>query len=312
MKKQTWILIILAVVLVLLFWVSRTRTPVQRGSEYFVKFDSATVHKIEVKYDTMDVVLEKRGDQWWVTKPMEYPANPTFGADMAGKVADLKIENLITEQPAKQGMFDVTDSAGTAVTVYDDAKPPITLVMGKIDEGYRHTYMRLADSNKIYLIKGVYKSYFTRNVKDWRDKTIAKYNADDFRGFVLEYPDKKMELTLQDSVWIARIGSEQFVAKKNIVDRLVNMAHNVQCFDFVDVLDASKFDFSKPAFILRATTTAGDFTLKLLPENKEANKYLVEKDGVPTHFVIYESTAKALMKDFDEFRPEKEEAKKSS
>jgi hypothetical protein len=254
----------------------------------------------------MDVVLEKRGESWWIAKPIEYPANPTFGEDLAGKVADLKIENLITEQPEKQGMFEVTDSAGITLTVYSAGKEPVEFIMGKISDAYRHTYMRLADSNKIYLVKGVYKSYFSRRVKDWRDKTIAKYNKEDFRNFVLEYPGKSMELTYQDTTWIAKIGSETFSPKQNIVDRLVNMAHNIQCFDFVDTLDTQKYNFSKPAFTLRATTTSDQFTLRLLPEDKEAKKYIVEKEGTPTHFVIYESTAKALMKDFGEFRPEEE------
>ena len=311
MKKQTWILILVAVVLLLVYFVSRTRTPVKRSSEYFVTIDSAAVQKVEIKHDTSDVILEKRADQWWVAKPVEYPANPMFGNDLAGKVADLKIENLISEQPDKQKLFDVTDSAGIVVTVDAAGKSPVTFIMGKVDDSYRHTYMRLADSNKIYLVNGVYKSYFTRNVKDWRDKTIAKFDKNDFTQFVLEYPTKSMELIKQDTVWTAKIGKEEFVPKQNIVDRLVNMAHNIQCFDFIDHLDSSKYNFSKPAFTLIATTTTGGFTIKLLPENKEASKYIVEKEGDPTHFVIYESTAKALMKDFDEFRPDKEAEGKS-
>jgi hypothetical protein len=311
MKKQTWILLMLVVVFAVIFWVSRTRTPVKRVSDYFVKIDSAAVQKVEIRHDTSDVLLEKRSDQWWVAKPVDYPANPMFGADLAGKVADLKYENLISEQPDKQSLFDVTDSAGIIVTVDAAGKAPVTFIMGKVDDSYRHTYMRMADSNKIYLVNGVFKSYFTRNVKDWRDKTIAKYDKNDFTKFVLQYPDKSMELTKEDTVWTAKIGKEEFVPQQNIVDRLINMAHNVQCFDFIDHIDTTKYDFSKPAFTLIATTTTDGYTIKLLPENKEASKYVVEKEGDPTHFVIYESTAKALMRDFDEFRPKKEEEAKS-
>ena len=126
MKKQTWILILVAVVLLLVYFVSRTRTPVKRSSEYFVTIDSAAVQKVEIKHDTSDVILEKRADQWWVAKPVEYPANPMFGNDLAGKVADLKIENLISEQPDKQKLFDVTDSAGIVVTVDAAGKSPVT------------------------------------------------------------------------------------------------------------------------------------------------------------------------------------------
>ena len=306
MRKQTWILIGLVVILLVIFLASRTRTPVKRVADYFVKIDSAMVQKVEIHHDTVDVVLEKKGDEWWVAKPIEYPANPRFGEDLAGKVSDLKIENLITEQPDKQGLFEVTDSAGITVTVHTSGKTPVTFVMGKISEAYRHTYMRMVDSDKIYLIKGVYKSYFTRRVKDWRDKTIAKYEREDFRAFVLEYPDKTMELAYADTAWVAKIGNEVFVPKQNIVDRLVNMAHNVQCFDFIDDLDPVKYNFAKPMFTLKATTFSDEFTLKLLPENEEATKYVVEKVGATTHFVIYESTAKALMRDFDEFRPDEE------
>lgn len=312
MKKQTWILIIVAVILLVVYFVSRTGAPVKRVADYFVEIDSALVNKVEIHHDTVGVVLEKRGEGWWVASPIEYPANPRFGEDMAGKVADLKIENLITEQTEKRDIFEVTDSAGITVTVHAAEQSPMTFIMGKVSENYRHTYMRMVDSDKIYLVKGVFKSYFTRRVKDWRDKTICKYEKEDFRGFVLEYPGKSMELAMADTGWIARIGAEEFVANLNIVDRLVNMAHNVQAFDFVDDLDTERYDFTRPAFQLKATTLTDEFTLRLLPEDEEAKKYIVEKEGALTHFVIYESTAKALMKDFDEFRPVDDEEKKES
>jgi hypothetical protein len=309
MKKQTWMLIGLVVVLFVVYLLSRTGTPVKREADYFVKFDSVAIQKVEIHHQKGDVTLEKRGDQWWVVSPIEYPANPQFGDDMAGKLADLKIENLITEQPEKQEKFELTDTTAITVTVHAGGEPA-TFLMGKISEGYRHTYMRLADSDKIYLVKGVYKSYFSRNVKDWRDRTICDYNKEDFRRFVLKYPDKSMELTNVDTAWIAKIGREEFVAKKSIVDRLVNMCHNIKCFDFVDSLDTRKYDFSKPAFELDVSLVGDQFTMKLLPEDDEATKYIVEKSDALTHFIIYQSTAKALMKEFDEFRPGEDEEEK--
>jgi hypothetical protein len=312
MRKQTWLLVIAAVILLLIYLASRSKTPVKREAEYFIKVDSTAIQKVEIRSDNSSVVLEKRGDKWWVTDPIEYPANPQYCNELSGKLADLEIENLISEQVDKQSMFEVTDSAGTLLTITAGGKQPGNIIMGKMSDSYRHTYMRKADSDKIYLVKGVYKSYFNRKAKDWRDKTIASYDRDQLRGFVLTYPNSTFELTMVDSVWMVKSGTEQFAADKGNVDRLVNMVHNLQCFDFVDSLDTRKYDFSKPAFQLKVMTTADQFTLKVLPEDKDSKKYVVEKEGALTHFIIYESTAKAMMKELDEFRPKPKEEKKES
>jgi hypothetical protein len=310
MRKQTLILIGIAIVLLIIYLVSRSKTPVKREAEYFVKVDSAAIQKIEIGTGENLVVLEKRSDKWWVTNPMEYPANAQFTSDLVSKLSDLQIENLISEQADKQELFEVNGEKGTKVAIYAGGKEPSTIIIGKMNDNYRHTYMRKADSDKIYLIKGVYKSYLTRKVKDWRDKTIASYDKDQLQGFVFTYPNKTFELTKSDTEWTVKSGTEQFVADKGIVERLLNMVHNLQCFDFMDSLDTRLYDFSKPAFQLKITTTSDQFTLKLLPEDKEAKKYIVEKEGAITHFVIYESTAKVLMKDIDEFRPKPKDEKK--
>ncbi len=310
MKKQSWILVIVAVVLLVIYFVSQQGTPVKRVADYFVEIDSAEVSKVEIKHKDVELTLEKRGDQWWLTDPVEYPANARFGEDLASKLSDLRIENLISQQVEKQEMFEVTDSQGIAVTVHAGGDP-ITILMGKVSEGFRHTYMRLADSRDINLVKGVYQSYFTRNVRDWRDKTITKSNKEDFTGFVLTYPDRSMELTKLDTGWVAKIGDEEFAAKENIIGRLTNLLGNMNCFDFMDTLDTQKYDFSKPDFQLKVTTLTNEFTFKLLPVDEEAQKYILEKDDALTHFLIYQSTAKVLMKEFDEFRPDPEEEKES-
>ena len=312
MKKQTLILLGLAVILLIIYLVSRSKTPVKRGAEFFIKVDSTAIQKVEIGRDENLVVLEKRGDKWWVTNPMEYPANVQFTADLVAKLSDLQVENLISEQSDKQELFEVNDAAGTKVVIYAGGKAPSTIIIGKMNENYRHTYMRMADSNKIYLIKGVYKSYLTRKVKDWRDKTIASYDKEQLQGFSFIYPNKSFELTKMDTTWMVKSGAEQFTADKGMADRVVNMARNMQCYDFMDTLDTRLYDFTKPAFELKVITTTDQFVLKFLPEDKEAKKYVVEKEGAITHFVIYESTAKVLMKDSDEFRPKPKEEKKES
>lgn len=306
MKKQTWILVIIAVVLLVIYFVSQRGTPVKRVADYFVEIDSAAVSKVEIKHKDGELTLEKRGVGWWITHPVEYPANPRFGEDLAGKLSDLRVENLISQQPEKQEMFEVTDSAGIRITVYAGGDP-ITIIMGKVSEGFRHTYMRLADSQDINLVKGVYKSYFTRKARDWRDKTITKFDKEDFTGFELIYPNKSMTLTKLDTGWVAKIVNEEFAAKQNIVGRITNLLGSMNCFDFMDTLDTQKYDFSKPEFQLKVTTLTDEFTLKLLPEDEEAQKYILEKDDALTHFLIYQSTANVLMKDFDEFRPDPDE-----
>jgi len=309
MKKQSLILVVIAVILLVIYIFSQRSTPVKRSADYLVKIDSAAISKVEILNEDQHVILEKHGDEWWMTYPVEYPANPRFGEDMSAKLSDLKIENLISQQPDKQEKFEVSDSSGISVTV-QAGKEPITIIMGKISEGYQHTYMRLLDSDNIYLVKGVFRSYFSRNAKDWRDKNITKYNKEDFIGYTLTYPDKSMELTKIDTGWVAKIGNEEFVAKKSIVKRISNLLSNLNCFDFVDTLDTEKYDFSKPAFQLNVKTVTDQFAIRLLPEDEEAEKYILEKDGALTHFLIYKSTANALMKDFEEFRPDPEEEKK--
>jgi hypothetical protein len=158
----------------------------------------------------------------------------------------------------------------------------------------------------VWEIGGSHASTFKRKAKDWRDKTITEFNLGDFRKITLRYPDQTLTLSLMDTVWKADAGREQFDAANDLVERLTNLLARMSGVDFADTLAANAFD--QPIFQLQAELIDGlAVDLKLIPKDADGNQFYLRKAGATADYVIYKSTANALMKKAEDFKPKAED-----
>lgn len=304
MKNRNVVLVIALVVLIGIYWFMKKSEPVVEADRPFVRADSAKVDLIRIEMPDETVELKKEDNTWWVTQPMRYPAAEKTVQSAIQKLNEMKRLSLITERPDRFADFQVTDSGATRVTIGQGSKTT-TFVLGKAGPTMQTSYARMASSKEVWEIAGNHIGTFKRKSKDWRDKTITNVEMSAINKVVIEYPKQTINVTLVDTVWHVDAGKEQFDASKELVERLTRMIAKISAVDFADTLSKDAFN-SAEAHIVANLTTGEIIDLRLIPKDKEGNQYFLRKDGAPADYVIYKSTASALMKKPEDFKAKAE------
>jgi len=302
--KRSLILLVVLVALIGIYWAVQSSRPVAQVDRPFVVLDTAKVITLRVESATDTVELARRGAQWFVVTPLEFPAAARNVEQALGRLAEMKKLTMITNRAERFAEFQVDDVAGVKVEAGDGTTTTVFL-LGKMGPTGGTCYARMEGSNEVWEISGNQTPSFKRAVKDWRDKTISEYDRENFAKFTVELPGQSFTLTREDTVWKAKSGAEEFEADKNQVSRLTGLLSRMSGVDFADTLSADVF--TAPACRLIAEFVGGEtLDLRLIPRSDDDNQYFVSKTGALADYVIYKSTAEVLTRRLSEYKPKPE------
>ena len=302
-KTLTYLSIVFVVLLAVYLIGNMTDRTIERKT-YMYDIDTTKVDYIHIiSPDNGEVKIELVNDIWRVTDPLSFPAAARNVHEFLKKLTQLEIESVVTNRSEVQSEYEV-DSTGTFVEVKSGGKTLASFIMGKVSSTYRHTYFRKNNSNEVFMIKGSFKFYFNRKIADWRNKVILEINKDAVESFTLTYPDEKIYVTMEDTLWRADNGRENFIATKKAVEPLLNYMSRLRASDFYDAEEvAEPLDFSKADCVMEITFDGGKTqSLLLMKENEEAKKYYIKKGDSDIVYMVYQGTAKILMKTMEDFR----------
>ena len=186
--KQLLVLVGVLVVLGLLvlilenpFGKSEEQKKVEEAGLLFPYFNKVDVAKIEIiaAFGTTTTVLVKQNDQWLVESMDNYPADQTAVEELLDKVAEMKTVQRASSNPEKQSVFQV-DSSGVEAKLTDAGGNLLAhLFAGKTTPEIFNSYVRAADSNDVYIVKGYLKATFDKGYRSWRDRTIFAFLKED-------------------------------------------------------------------------------------------------------------------------------------
>lgn len=253
------------------------------SGEYLISVDSLAVDKIEIKSAASDIVLEKKGVEWYVDRPVSYRADQGNVAQLIHEMKLLEVKNTVSNKPEKHSVFQV-DSTGTRVTIYQKGAEKASFIIGKMGGSYVESYGRRTSSNDVLLIAGGSPMTFNKAVKEWRDRTIAAPARETIKDVRYQYGDTVFVLAFKDSAWTVGKDSTQ----DWIVSNLISSLSNVQADDFIDSPNARP---TKPsAQITYAGTQITFFYVK------EGDKYLVQCSSTPQWFEMQSWHANQILK----------------
>ncbi len=299
--KRTLLLLVVFFLLIGALWLMRSTEPVAKKAKPFIEADSASVQGLGIVYGPDSVYLAHRDDGWWLEYPIEYPAVERTVGTAVGKLGSMNIDGLITDNPESFTKYEV-DTVGVRVYVVAEGKST-GFIIGKNASNFQHTYMRRVGQNDVWLVKGSYRNVFGKVLKDWRDRTITDLPMESVREVEIIYPEETISLAWQDSLWKVTAPGKSFDGETPLVERLLRLMCRINTVDFLDTL--KDMSFEKPEAILRAEFEGYEpLELKLIPFDEKGEKYVLEKTGALTHFIIYKATATTLMKRAEDFRSE--------
>lgn len=252
------------------------------GSELF-RIDSAAVDRLEIKTPASVVVLEKQGADWMLREPVRYRADQTAATSLIHDVMGVRSKATVSTNLEKQPVFQV-DSTGTVIKLFEKGTEKTTMIVGKTGSSFSDVYLRVPPSNDVLLVDAPLSPITTRQVKDWRDRTIITLQKEGIKEVKFQYGDTAFVLTLKDSVWV--IGKDQ--TQEWVVNSLIGSLSSFQADEFVDTPPSPTPRFT-------AFMSISDVQLRFAPR-KGTDNFYVQTSVSPQWYEVQQWRANQVLK----------------
>ena len=277
---------------------------VETAIPLFPNFDKEQVAKIEVIATGETTTLSKQDGDWVVASMENYPADSEGIAEMLAKVGDFKNTQRVSNNPEKRAEFEV-DSTGVEAKLMDaNDKLLAHLFVGKITPGFLSSYVRVADSNDVYVAQGNLQSVFNKGTRTWKDRTIFDFNKGIVTQLNISSPEEMVELHLDENGTWQMLKPVAAAVKRTEIDNLLTTFSGLDTDDFAAATDAlAEYGLDVPASTISAVLNDG--TTATLHIGKEAEgKLYVKRADKDTVFRLFKSNVDRLITKSDALKAE--------
>ncbi len=259
------------------------------------------VDKITIKDGKKDdIVLEKKGDKWELTKPLAALANQDAVKSVVSNLKELKInervELKIDDKVKKDKHLDADQVLH--VVAFKGADKKVDLFMGE-------SLLQIdGKPNDIYKAKGMSRYLFAKETKDWRDKEIFKFENDNAIQVAIKNKNGEFSFTKGDKGWAGTLkGStiERFDESK-VKDLLLDYK-SLSADDFGDGKpDADTgLDASEGTVTISLKDNAGKYVLNV-GKVSSGDSHYAKKDTGNVTFVVGKSASSWALAAKDKFQ----------
>lgn len=264
------------------------------------KDDVEKITKIEIKNaDKGTVTLEKKGEAWEVVAPVAAKANAANVKSLLDNLKELKAKETIDRASGTYGQYELTDEKAVHLTTWKGADKALDMYFGK--SGSRGQMARVAGKDGVYIVGG-YSSYlYTREVKNWRETSILKFEDANAIQVEVENKNGKFSFSKNDDKWAGSYTKrkdgkldkepqkkwEKFDEAK--VKDLLRAYKALNAEDFGDEKSETGFaDAAKEGGVVRIKLkdNAGDFTVKVGKVAKGTSRFATKEGGDGTVYVL--------------------------
>ncbi len=173
-----------------------------------IEYQADQISKILVSPKVMGgekVEFMKENDQWFVTaNQKKFRADQNLIRSMINGINGLTPESVVSGKKDRWKNYEVTDSLGTRVQLYNGNEQEADVVFGKVSYSAQggKSYVRLAGDNTIYRINGMQASECNRDLNGFKDKTVINSDEGNWEKLTFSYPaDSSFVLAKTGEKW---------------------------------------------------------------------------------------------------------------
>jgi hypothetical protein len=313
MKGKKEIVILFFIIAVLLFYIySDKKNVTNYDLPKIVQIDSEEISKLTINNKGLEIILIKDNDRWLVGD-RKYPANSSIVNKMLDDITSLKLTALASESN-NYNTYELDMKKRIELTAYSEATPVRKIIIGKPASSYRHTFVMIGDDHRVFHASGNIRNDFDKTVSDLRDKKVMTF-TEEIAEIVIEKDTEKMTIVRSvapisvdpiessDPVPPPEVAGQKWVTangnpvKDDEIDGFIRMLANLTCDEFIE--DKTKEDFESPIFVA-TLDGAKKYTISIY--EKQEDKYTAVSSESEYPFLIAESKANQIMKDFDSLK----------
>jgi len=304
MNKSTRTLIVifaLLAVIYFLFFRTKERVSTDKIDAKLFVADSSKIDKIELVRKMDALILEKKDGIWYITKPINYPADTTSVFAMLKDLKNFMIDDEASNNPAKFGEY-LDTSFNSQVTTYQEGKLLGTFILGKTASSFDVSYIKKPEEERILRASSISSANFNKQIKDFRNKFIISISTKVANKITFKSTDtNKVDFTaVKDSIGRWKIDSDS--VSSSVMDGFLNMFENWNAEDFKDTTITA---FPVPTYTITFNGPFSPITINMYHEaNSAPNSYMVQVTGVQQLFRFYDGISAQLMKKKKDFVPE--------
>ena len=245
------------------------------------------VDKIDVTNGNKgEVVLEKKGDKWELTKPVNAPANDQFVKTLTDSLKELKIVDRAAPKADDEAKktFELTPDKGVHVVAFKGADKKLDATFGK--SGGLGDAMILDGQDEVYLVKGYSSWTFAKEAKEWRNRDILK--VDDAAVTTLEIANKNGDFLFTKAdgdagnAWKGTMKGKpipSFDASK--VPAALGAFKNLSADDFADGKTSAETGIDSPEATVTIKMKDNATYVVKIGKEAEKNHYAQKNDDMP-------------------------------
>jgi len=206
----------------------------QEGEAFGLKAEQAT--KLQVKRKgAQDLLLEKRGDDWRLVKPIQGLATEDEVDRMVKAIAELKPSGSRADVDLNSDDFGLKEPDLTATLWYDGGKSVEVSLGGETPVGSER-YARIAGRDKLYMVSSSFRTTLSKDAEKLREKKLVKVEKDDVTGLALQHDQTRVTCVKRgtgDQVTWRMTEPLDTAADEWNVKQLIDKVIEVQAEDFL-------------------------------------------------------------------------------
>ena len=320
MKRQKEYMVLMAVIIILVvvLIISTGRNKMSYKLPKLDKIDADDLSRIEINRGDESILLERsQGD--WLIMPEEYIADNDKVNDMLDVIRNLTLTELVSDKKNYE-RYELDKENRIHIKASDKENALREFYIGKVSSTYSHTYVMIADDEKVYHANESFRSTFEQNKSGLRDKSVMKFSAEEITGLALKgefgtlelkreiipvSPEKEQEEQEtspgEEEAWLSQDGKK---AEKSKIDTLLSKLSGLNCDSFLD--EKEKENLKTPVYTITAKG-AKDYELRIYEKAEDEEKYPALSSENDFPFLITKWTAESLMKKPEDILKEKDE-----
>jgi len=283
--------------------------------------------KIEISKGNTRIALNKK-DEKWVIAPQDYPVDTELVNGMLAEFETLTVTTLVSESRDYQ-RYDLGDDKKIAVKAWAGESLLRSFEVGKSASSFRHTFVKLAEDDRVYHARNNFRNTFDKTVDDLRDKAVLSFQTADITEVQVANEDTSLSLIRteipakesqaqadQPAAAASKPAERQWQSAdgkkgdENNINRLLAAISNLKCETFID--DRQKEDFTEPVY---AIDTKGVQSHKLAIFAKlkqdDTNYPAISSDSNYPFFISKDTADRIMKKPEDLLEKQKTDENKS-